>query len=893
MTSTPTWRDAEPEQFAATVLREVGIVSAVNTPSTLIEIADAIQRILADGQPLTEDEMVAALQEQGFVLGVDPVETVADVLERDEVGLVMTLGDGRHALLPALLMGRTFTHRVTAAEIERDFLNVSPDLEPVSLLTEEEPYQRLVEGTGLTEAMAGFDDDLLTERGIPLDAMSECAWVLEPGVLGRLGLAADDLVAVTVRPNGFELGKAAGVTSTPDLGIWLGDALRLLGQGGPDQIGGVVWLACANHPDLFASPRLPLTEVFDDAGLVVDGDRMGPPGFDFTDWRVSKRLENLADMHGLDEDGALAVLTLAHFYEQFANLLEHAQESVDAGESLADLLPESPDEHDPDNHSDRPEVSDRQLVRETAEFLVDPAVAAAVLVETIGAGREGAAALGLFAETLEPQVVRSARPALRWLRGRALERLGDIVGAEESYDAALGMDPSAMLPLYDLARIASDRGDAERGLSLLRRAGAPADDEIVILLEHFRPVERRDVGRNDACWCGSGRKYKVCHRNRETLPLDDRATWLYQKAGQYLADGPWRGDVLELARIRAHHWDRPGAVYHATQDPLVCDAVLFEGGAFAAFLDERGVLLPDDERLLADQWLLAERSVHEIETVTSGTGFTARDLRTGDRVEVRERTASRTLNAGTLICARLVTAGETTQCFGGMEEVALHERDELLGLLDSEPDTAELVEFLSRRFAPPVLQNTEGEPLEFCEATLRTADPDALATALDTTYDRDETELRWFEHVTTHGLERIRATITLDGSNVRVEANSEPRMDRVLDALRDQEPGLQLLNRTRRSADDVQEAMSRAPAGAPVQALDPTDPQIAAVLEQMVLAHEQAWLDEPIPALAGVTPRDAAADPTRRPDLIRLLDRFGHGGPGTMDSGRLRAQLGL
>ena len=86
------------------------------------------------------------------------------------------------------------------------------------------------------------------------------------------------------------------------------------------------------------------------------------------------------------------------------------------------------------------------------------------------------------------------------------------------------------------------------------------------------------------------------------------------------------------------------------------EPALFEGGAFAAFLDERGGLLPDDERLLADQWLLAERSVHEVETVSAGRGFTARNLRTGERVEVRERTASGTLNPCMLICARLVPA---------------------------------------------------------------------------------------------------------------------------------------------------------------------------------------------------------------------------------------------
>jgi hypothetical protein len=41
------------------------------------------------------------------------------------------------------------------------------------------------------------------------------------------------------------------------------------------------------------------------------------------------------------------------------------------------------------------------------------------------------------------------------------------------------------------------------------------------------------------------------------------------------------------------------------------------------------------------------------------------------------------------------------QFFGGVEPVALHERDPLIDLLDSEPDPVELVAQLSRRFAPP------------------------------------------------------------------------------------------------------------------------------------------------------------------------------------------------
>ena len=62
-----------------------------------------------------------------------------------------------------------------------------------------------------------------------------------------------------------------------------------------------------------------------------------------------------------------------------------------------------------------------------------------------------------------------------------------------------------------------------------------------------------------------------------------------------------------------------------------------------------------------------------------------------------------------------------------------------------------------------------------------------------------------------------------------------------------------------------------------------------------MLEYERKWLDESIPALGGATPREALDDPTRREDLIRLLDSFDDmpTGPGAMSADRLRKTLGL
>lgn len=837
---------------------------------------------------MSRGDLLEELAQRGVDLGVDPEDTLDEIVDGVDSFGAVPLGEGRVAYLPSLLDGRTFTHRLTGAEVMHGFLAVSKDLRPLAELTEVPDYQRLSDGTPLVEALADYDDDILEEHGVPTDVVADLVWLFPHDTFAAF--TAGDLVGVTIRPDGFELKAAAPTPPPDDLAERLTAAIAEDADDELAFVDSVMWALCADDPDLFTEPLPPLSELLDELGFASDGHEVAPPGVDVEDRRTERKVERIQRTYDLDGDAALVVLVFQQLHESATALLDLAADMSDPSE-LPDLAAEEPfgPEDDVVAESDGA-VDATEAIEDSLPFLADPDVAEAVAVETMGAGTDGAAALGMLAETFEARAPRSARPALRWLRGKALDRLGRVLEAEQAYADALALDPDWPSALFDLARIASDRGDAERGLSLLNRAGADPDDNLVRLLQHFRPVGRTDIGRNQPCWCGSGRKYKQCHRNREQLPLDERAAWLYQKAGMYVSDGPWRAEVLELAAIRSRSGTT--SLWQAINDPTIADVVLFEGGAFEAFLAERGPLLPDDERLLGEQWLLAERSLYEIEQVTPGSGFRARDLRTGDRVDVRERRGSTAVRKHMLVCARFVPAGDTVQCFGGMEPVELHQRDGLLALLDSEPEPAALLEALSARFAPPQLQNTEGEPMVQCEATLRSADPDKLADALDETYERDDGERRWHEYVQTQGMRRLRATIALDGAEVTVEANSEPRFERVLAALRGMEPDLQVVAEARRPVADLLEAMERAPQqdAAP---LDPADPQVAAVLDQFVRDHERAWLDESIPALSGVTPRMAAADPSRREDLIRLLAGFPPVGPGMMDPDRLRAALGL
>ncbi len=656
-------------------------------------IGAAVRQILAARGAMTEDDLLDALLADGVDLGPDAEATLAEVLDED-TELVLPLADDRVAWIPVLLDGRVFTHRLTEAEVAHDLVDVGPDLAPVSMLTELDAYQRLADGSPIINVFSSDDADVLAAHGVPAAAIGdEGAWLLPAGRFAALGVQAGDVVGLRVTGRGFELATVAEPAPC-DVGTPLA-ALLGARPDRPEMLCSAVWTICADDDGLFREPTAPLGEALAASGLAHQGDWVAGAGFDFAEWRLTARVESIKADYDIDDDDALAVLAVVGFYEHTLDLVEAVQADPDGGDEreLTDA-PAGPAPPPPDDGGEAD--PDRYTLRAALEPLADPVVAAAVLDEIGVHDGQSAIALGVFAESAESHAPRAARPALRWLRAKAYEALGDCEQAEATLQEAESLDPSWPLTLRSLARYAGDRGDADHGLALLRRAGAPADDELVQLLERFRPASRPGLGRNERCWCGSGRKYKVCHLNREQLPVEQRAAWLYQKAAAELLDGPFAGLLIDTAEARAQRFADSEELMTALRDPLVCDAVLFEGGAFADFLATRGILLPDDERALAERWLLVRRSLHEVLEVAGGHGFTVRDVRTGDVHDVRGRAGGVQPRAGDVYCGRVLPAGDTMQVLGGLEPVPPNGRDELIRLLDDEPGPVELVAALSR-----------------------------------------------------------------------------------------------------------------------------------------------------------------------------------------------------
>ncbi len=874
--------------------------------------AVAIHRELTSRGPLTLTELQAALAGQS----VDVTEHDLDELVDGEIPLVAEIGITEppvYIALDRVLLGRVFTHRLTAEEILSDTVAIEPDLMPLATITIETPFDQLDDGEKIDQLFSRAGQDLATSLDLPQGTLFEFG----PG----------DLVGFELTEGGVRVDMVERPVAAP---AHLADRIQLLlhHDDAPLMLEELVLHLCVEDPELFAAPLPPLTELFAAWHVERAGDYVAPVGFDFGAWRMVRSVVWLGHRYGIAEEEARAVGVLRNLYFEVAAIVEAFQsDTSDTSEESeeSDTSEESGDELDAagtvDLHLGDPtsgSIHDPE-VQAAVRLLADPEVAGALFAETVGEGVDEAVALGVLIESLETTAPRQVRPMLRSLRGQCRERLGQVLAAEADFSESLALDPQLGIALVNLARYASDRGDAVRALSLLRRAGVEEDEPLIHELEQFVPVERNDVGRNDPCWCGSGRKYKRCHLGRVDLAPQDRATWLYSKAVAFLNDGPHRELCSELAEIRSENQD--GDPEDFLGDRVVVDVALFDGGVLYDFLDTRGVLLPDVEQLMLAQWLTVERSVFEVENVERGRCVTLRDIRTGDRHELADKALSRSVREGDLACTRLLPVGETVEIFGGVEPVPLHLLDWTLAQLDrltgEDADPHGMMELLSARFRPPTLNTGEGDPLVLCAAEFEVAptDTDSLTAALDDHYGpadehlasgQDGSARRWSYTAPTEFGARVLASLIVDGARLSVDSNSTRRFEEVLAVVRAAVPGASMISETRDPAEELfrrrreRSAVSgqgQGQAGASTESafLDPSEPEVARALAEFTADYEKRWLDMELPALAGLTPRQAAEDPTRREDLVRLLNSFDPlpAGPGAMSPARLREALHL
>jgi hypothetical protein len=184
---------------------------------------------------------------------------------------------------------------------------------------------------------------------------------------------------------------------------------------------------------------------------------------------------------------------------------------------------------------------------------------------------------------------------------------------------------------------------------------------------------------------------------------------------------------------------------------------------------------------------------------------------------------------------------------------------------------------------PPRLQNTDGDALVLQDACFRVGDGIALGRELasreDLEYDDAEGAWIWSRPATIGGPEArtIRGHLTLLDDRLLLEVNSRERLEEArtwLEAI----PGVSLESFTARDVQENELPLDDRLPSTPEPALGPEDVEH---LRGLMLDHYRRWVDESVPILGGLTPREACATPEGRRKVERLVRTMpGMGTPG-------------
>ena len=399
-----------------------------------------------------------------------------------------------------------------------------------------------------------------------------------------------------------------------------------------------------------------------------------------------------------------------------------------------------------------------------------------------------------------------------------------------------------------------------------------------------------DTGRNDPCPCGSGKKYKNCHlRELEA-----------ESAAGSVADRVHKRDHTLVARMIAFAEGQHGPLFDTFDDAdpealqFLIPLALFHttiGDETIADAFARMATLDRDER----RWLEAQRaawlSVWEIQSVQAGRAMTLRDRLTGEVREVIERKGTRTAVPHLHVLARIVDF-DGASYIAGMNPIPLMalEAEDVLACIRSRLRVkrklsqnrlrgpraarivsdcwADLVNARQEAAENRVITNTGGDPFVlvrdryvFAEADGRTV-RDAVLRLAGAVED-DPNGMIIIVHERT-----VVAEVELARDRLICMTNSLRRADAMREQIESSCGSL-----VHFIARDVTDPMSAALRGssAPAPPADPP-PEALQALREWKDAYYEKWLDETVPALDGMTPRQAAAAGGRaRSRVVALL----------------------
>ena len=489
---------------------------------------------------------------------------------------------------------------------------------------------------------------------------------------------------------------------------------------------------------------------------------------------------------------------------------------------------------------------------------------------------------------------REEKAAVALVTARAAEGSGDSTTARDLINEALTLRPGLEPALHDGAQYAAVRGDYAVADRYLRRAEQPGPlrpglSEAMAATDHAS-----DVGRNSACPCGSGRKFKACCLRDALPPLSARAQLVYALLGTYAERAPGLEVITSLI-------ERAGnAAEHAM---FLLDLALFRGGLVDRFLAARGHWLHEDERELIDDWRQVPVALYEAVEVQPDGGVTLRVLPDGEQIQLTDKLFSESAQRLDLFCGRILHDRSQPRLFAVPVGVPRQRRRELADLLASDPPPEKIADFLGPE--PPIqFRNSDGDEVYECRVTYRVPHPQQAFDHLSERLARTgEDMLGWHRHEPDGRVLNL-GVIARTGEQFTLAANSPARLTGLEDQLREVAPDA-------REQDRHAERLSQDPGDREARTLivdsyfvEESAAGEADAAEQLSRDSETSWLDTP-GIIGDLSPRQAAGstDPAARAELRSMIDdieaillqtqRAGQPAAALMSPYRLREQLGL
>jgi pRiA4b ORF-3-like protein/SEC-C motif-containing protein len=455
------------------------------------------------------------------------------------------------------------------------------------------------------------------------------------------------------------------------------------------------------------------------------------------------------------------------------------------------------------------------------------------------------------------------------------------------------------------------------------------------------------IGRNEPCPCGSGKKYKRCCLAKDQVANSIDYEWQKLRRTE--------GEIAELLLYAANDWYGPDFIEKAwaeytesSPESLPIEETpeaetSFVPWAFFNYVPRNQepdsnplpetplalsfLLVADALEPYQQQFVLAvcdqPVSFWAVQEVDPGTSLKLRDLFTNTEHIVRERQASEVLSKGDIVYTRVISLGQTSIMVGfaplpfppAFQFDILNAREMFFGrrrkishkdLHASDPVLRRLYFALrSRLLNPqlPILQNTDGDPLEFVKLTYqlncspRTAfdklrSLNLLESEEELLADATQDEKGEFQTLTFSwmkvGNEKHRSwdntilgNITIEDGKIIVDVNSEKRSEAIRTEIANRlgdEAVLQDL-----VSESVKEKLAQMESGieSPEQKRQHEEqeafsalPEVQTLIKEMAKKRWEEWLDEPVPVLLGKTPRQSAKSAAGRERLEVLLIDF-------------------